>query len=110
MTTKAPTKLANTLELKELPEGAEEMREVIAAHAREIIRAEMSVLQSFLKDVARLLQYHVEYALWSEGRDRFSGPRPHDKLRELRRQCDDLRKALANGFTTNDRPDPDGAG
>ena len=70
----------------------------------------LEAIELMLGDVMRMLVYHAEYALWSEGRDRFAGPKPNDRLRELRRQCDDMRKAIANGFTTNDRPDPDGAG
>ena len=109
--TKAPTKPPNDTKPPAPPPLADEpnMSPVEQDTTHDVFRR-LDTIERVIGDVARMLVYRAEYALWSEGRDRFSGPRPHDKLRELRRQCDDMRKALANGFTTNDRPDPDGAG
>lgn len=64
----------------------------------------MSVYCEVLDDITRMLVYFAEYALWNEGRDRHAGPKPSGKIAEIRRQVDGLRKRMANGFTTNDRP------
>lgn len=58
----------------------------------------MTALEKNLRSTQHALLYLMEYCMYNEGRDRHYGPKPHDRIREIRRLADQTRKEIANGF------------
>lgn len=92
--TAEPTAKAEVLSLKTLDKRMKSIEE-----------ASQKAMEDRLCSTQHSLLYLMEYCLYNEGRDRHYGPKPHERVREIRRLADQTRKEIANGFAPDNRPD-----
>ena len=96
------TKAAEALEDMTVTATAEVQTAVLSLKT---LDKRMQSVEERVRSVQHSMLYLMEYCLFNEGRDRHYGPKPNERIREIRRLADTTRKEIANGFTTDHRPD-----
>lgn len=101
--TAEPTAKAEVLSLKTLDKRMKALEEIVRSIQH---RTATRAIEENVQATQHALLYLMEYCLYNEGRDRHYGPKPHERVREIRRLADQTRKEIANGFAPDHRPDP----